>query len=314
MLKNIIKNIASKFGLVLLSAYDSKRQEKYLEITEQLANSLTVSYETDCSIIIFSKDRAMQLDALLGSFFHFAKNPPALKIIYRASSNPFESAYDEVKTAYIANNVEFIKEQNFKADLTTALETINSSKVFFLVDDIIFKETVDFNYFEKIDPKKQILSLRLGKHLNFAYTLQKEQKLPDLSPSKEFNQLLSWDWNLAEYDWAYPLSVDGNLFDTSEVKIMVNHLNYKAPNSFEEALQLMTPLYAQRRGLCFEKSVIVNNPCNKVQTENPNVHGAITIEELNNKWLEGYRIDFKTFQGIENKSAHQELPLKFIKR
>jgi hypothetical protein len=99
----------------------------------------------------------------------------------------------------------------------------------------------------------------------------------------------------------------------SEFKVLVSQLDYKAPNSFEEALQVMWPLYSQRTGLCYKKSVVVNNPCNKVQVENENIAGNISIEELNEKYLDGFVIDFLEYQDIENKSAHQELPIQFIK-
>ena len=173
---------------------------------------------------------------------------------------------------------------------------------------------MDFKKFTAIDPKKYVASLRMGKHLTFSYTLQKKQKLPVLSESEEHKDMLSWSFKDSELDWAYPLSVDGHLFDSNELKILVNELEYIAPNSFEEALQLMNPLFNKRKGLCYPESILVNNPCNKVQSENNNISGEMTTEELNNKWLSGYRIDFEKQEGLLNESAHQELIIEFIKR
>ena len=98
------------------------------------------------------------------------------------------------------------------------------------------------------------------------------------------------------------------------MKVLVEELEYKAPNSFEEALQLMNPLYSKRLGLCYKESVIINNPCNKVQLENNNIAGQVSIHELNDKWVEGLRINYKEYKGIANESAHQELLLSFIER
>ena len=148
--------------------------------------------------------------------------------------------------------------------------------------------------------------------LNYSYTAQKEQALPLLSPFSGKNDMLSWRIKDGELNWAYPLSVDGHLFDYYEVKIMAEEFLYNAPNSFEEALQIMNPLFQERKGVCYRLSKIVNNPCNKVQVENDNIAGNITVEELNKKWLLGYKINFRQYENFENKSAHQELPLEFV--
>jgi hypothetical protein len=52
--------------------------------------------------------------------------------------------------------------------------------------------------------------------------------------------------------------------------------------------------------ICFEESIIIKNPINKVQNFNNNIHGNITAEHLNKKFLEGYIIDLEDFKGIKN--------------
>lgn len=314
MIKKLVKNIFSRMGLVLMAEYDHARATKYTELLEKIAQETNQERSNDCSIIIFSKDRAMQLDALLRSYFHYTKNVVPVHVLYYASEVEFKNGYENLISIYKNQGVQFRKEKSFRLDLIKLFEELSSSKVLFLVDDLFFKNSIDFKSFSSIDPKQYVASLRMGKHLTFSYTLQRKQKLPAFSISKEYTDMISWSFNDTELDWAYPLSVDGHLFDSKELKILVNELEYKAPNSFEEALQLMNPLFKKRKGLCFSESIIVNNPCNKVQTENNNISGQMTIEELNNKWLDGYRIKFEKEEGILNESAHQEFTLEFIKR
>lgn len=316
-MKNTIKKIAKQLGIYLVSAYDFRRQQLYIDLLEQLILSKVESKASetqDTCIVIFSKDRAMQLDALLRSYFKYVENRVAVKVLFNASTSSYKEGYDKLIAAYKEKEVAFFEEKSFKRDLLALFDKeVTSSKVFFLVDDLFFKRELDLREFTSVNPGKHIASLRLGEHLNYSYTLQQEQKLPVFEKCKDYPGFLTWSWEDADFDWAYPLSVDGHLFATGELRILLRELDYKAPNSLEAALQLMQPLFVKRKGLCFSKSVIVNNPCNKVQTENSNVHGAVSIEELNERWLRGERIQFEAYYGLENKSAHQDLPLKFIK-
>lgn len=313
ILKKTIKNIAATFGI--RSAYDEQRHRLYLSLKERIElaeKDATELKKGSSCLIVFSKDRAMQLEALLRSFFFYVTHPGSVKVLFAASSPEHEKGYQKLIDQY-TDRVSFAKETNFRSDLIKLFDSVEEEKVLFMVDDIFFKSAVDFSDFEKIDPKHEVLSLRLGNHLSYAYTLQKEQPLPRFYETNGNSTLLSWRWKEGKYDWEYPLSVDGHLFNTYELKILVNELEYKAPNSFESALQVMDPLFLTRKGLCYSQSIIVNNPCNKVQEENDNIHGTVSIEELNDKWLSGYRIDFESYKGLKNKSAHEDLPLKFIK-
>ncbi|MBL4707511.1 MAG: hypothetical protein JKY48_03615 [Flavobacteriales bacterium] len=311
-MKSLIKKALAAIGI--RNKYDNHRFRKFSELNRKIEQHTSFSNDSSAVIVIFSKDRAMQLDALLRSYFHFCKNTIPVYILYHASAEEFKNGYKELISSYKDKNVEFNEEQSFRNDLVRVFDRISASKILFLVDDLVFKNPLDLNTFTSIDTKKYVASLRMGKHLSFAYTLQKEQGLPKFNKSKKYPDMMSWSYRNSELDWAYPLSVDGHLFDFNELKIIVGELEFKAPNSFEEALQLMNPLFENRVGLCYEESIIVNNPCNKVQLENNNISGEMTIEELNNKWLSGYRIEFEKYKGILNNSAHQELTLEFVKR
>ena len=294
--------------------YDAAQHAQYTKLKRHLDALVGGTADTGTAVIVFSKDRAMQLDALLRSYFFYVKNPVPVKVLFHASDAAYMSAYKDVIELYGNREVEFIQEHDFKQNLIGLVESLTCAKVLFMVDDLVFKDEVDFEKFCSVDTKKYIASLRLGEHLERTYTLDRNQELPKFTEIDDLLHGLSWSWADGDADWAYPLSVDGHLFDREEFAVLVSGLDYRAPNSFEEALLLMKPYFLGRKGLCYHNSVIVNNPCNKVQSENDNISGDISIEELNKKWLDGYRIAFEQFKGLRNKSAHQELQNSFVKR
>ena len=137
---------------------------------------------------------------------------------------------------------------------------------------------------------------------------------PTLNPSKKLDELLKFSWNESRYDWAYPLSVDGHIFCTAEILVAVTRLKYRAPNTFERALQILTPLYSKRPGYCFESPKIINIPLNRVQCEYDNISDDISPEYLLAKWQEGMTLDFKALANISTKSVHEEISVYFCKR
>jgi hypothetical protein len=260
--------------------------------------------------IIFSMDRAIQLDALLRSFFLNKIGVCKVVVIYRTSTREHEIAYNEVVEIF-KNDVEFIQErgEGFKSLVLDTMDNLNTDKVFFLVDDIIFTHRIDFNELIKIDTNKFIFSLRLGEHLNHSYVVNKTQKLPKFIKKDE--NYIYWDWDKSELDWAYPLSVDGHIFNRLEIKSLIEFCEFLAPNSLENSLQSEKELFSYKTGVSYKKARIVNNPCNKVQNEVKNIHGSLHQDHLLSMWNEGKQIDINVLQGYVNKSVHEDIQFEF---
>lgn len=264
--------------------------------------------------IIFSKDRPLQLNLLLESLFHNVEGLYKIKILYSASDDSFKHAYTELKEFHCQNEfLTFFKEEiSFKHSLVNVFKMVESRNVFFLVDDIIFKEKIDLSSLININKAKYVFSLRNGLNLNFSYVVQKEQPVPNYV--KYNTELITWNINESILDWAYPLSVDGHLFSYQEVFFWVNYLEYSAPNTFEMKIQFFNFLYKRKKGLCFEKSIIFNNPCNKVQSEVNNLHGTIHQDKLLEFWNLGLKIDYNLLKNYLNCSVHEEVQFKLIQR
>jgi hypothetical protein len=308
-MKKLINGFLSKFNLQLIRT-NSSYSKKLALYTELFQINSKVS-ENSLGCIVFSMDRALQLDGLLRSFFLNKQGECTIFVIYKTSGQKHQKAYQDVIKRF-ENKVQFFEEGvGFKPTILDALDQINTGKLFFLVDDIIFTEKVDFDKLSKIDSSKYIFSLRMGNHLNYSYVVDKAQKLPQFI--NKVDEFLYWDWSDSdsEHDWAYPLSVDGHIFGVEEIRLLAEYFDYKGPNSFEGILQKVKGLFSKRIGMSYKKARILNNPCNKVQTEVKNLHGEMHQDELLKIWDSGQEIDVEVLQGYINKSVHEDLVFEY---
>lgn len=289
--------------------------EKNTKLEEQLALVLEInsSYigalpiednKVGCEIIVFSKDRAMQLHGLLSSYFYFVSNPAPIRILYTYSSPAHQKSYEELIRLFADKNVFFVKEIVFKEQLQTLLAEIKTYKMFFMTDDALFIDHVDLQDFTKFNTQNTVPSLSKGKDLTFCFAFNKPQSLPVFLNDAFGVDKLIWKWNSAveSPDWAYPLSVDGSLFTTSEISKIIEKIDFKAPNSLESNLQEVLPLFVNRYGVSYQKVKYVNVPCNIVQKEwVNNATNTMDVEFLLEKWNEGKRIHFEEFEGADVK-------------
>ena len=276
--------------------------------------------DTTCEAIVFSKDRAMQLHALLSSYYQQVENPVKLHVLYTTSTERHFRSYEELKELFTQKDIHFIVERHFKKDLENLLEGIAAAKLFFMTDDGLFidrfdlKQVLSFNYLQ-VTP-----SVIKGSDLTYCYIRDKQQSLPAFIQPTTFNLpagMKCWEWGSAEEgsDWAYPLSLDTTFYHTREIRAMIRQIDYRGPNSLESALQqFYAPVFLQRKGVCYDRTKYVNIVCNVVNTEHANRNtGLHTIESLLKKWEEGYRIKYEDLYGKTCGEAEQ-VEFDFVKR
>jgi hypothetical protein len=315
----LLQPLLSRCGLRLLRTkdYDSRctREALLSELANASQQAITPAKKLQPEFIIFSKDRALQLHGLLSSLFHHVSGDYKLNVLYYASSEAHRQAYLEVKQAFKDQaDINWIAEKNFRNDLINTLNQVERPEVCFLVDDIVFMRPINFEALDWPQFAGGILSLRLGKGITHCYTADKTIKPPTLTTVDQTNNLLQFSWSESTYDWGYPLSVDGHILPTHEIRIAAQALNYSAPNTFERALQIIRPLYLNRKGYCFAQPRLINIPLNRVQNEIENISGDISPEDLLVKWQAGQTLDFEQLIGVETNSVHQEITTSFCQR
>ena len=261
------------------------------------------------NVVLFSRDRSSQLELLLRSMKRFFKefNETKINILYTYSNDEFKKGYNKLFTIHNDNNINYVKEINFKQDLINLMN--NDKFTIFFVDDNVFKNpfSLEDKQFKIFSERNDIacLSLRLHTRLSYCYPANSIMKKPN------FNNDMTWEWMNETYDYNYPMSLDGHIFYTKDILPYILNLNYSNPNSLEGNMSVR-PIN-KKYMICYKESIIINNPVNKVQINNPNKHGNISQEYLNENFLNDYIISMGNIIGIDNESCHKELPVKLIK-
>jgi FkbM family methyltransferase len=266
--------------------------------------------------LIFSKDRAMQLQATIESFILQCRDNDAADIVvlFKASGAVHHGEYDELKEKFPA--VTFVEETDFRQQVLSVVD--RCKYVLFLVDDNIFvKPFLLRDVIAALDSGKNAIgfSLRLGKNTSYCYMLSSQQKLPALEYVRE--GILRYYWPGAECDFGYPLEVSSSVYRSNEILYLLNHLEFSNPNTLESAMSRSRNIFVSTAPvlLTFEESVTFCNPVNVVQhvCEN-NKFGTIhsyTSERLADCFSRGMVIDVRKYVGFTPNSAHQEVELYF---
>ncbi len=266
--------------------------------------------------VIFSKDRPMQLDATLRSFYLHCQDHESirLKVLYTTSNEFQRELYESVIKEH--SSVEFVRERDFREDLLALLS--RSGYVLFLVDDNIFVQ--DFNLADalhalKTHPDAIGFSLRLGENTVYCYPLDKEQRVPEFKSVHK--NIIKYDWTIAEYDFGYPLETSSSIYRTDEILPLLKRLVFKNPNSLEAFMDPNKELLKQSHAylVCFQKSVTFCAPINKVQNVCDNRAGGrqeYTAETLARLFKNGYRIDIFAYSNLIPNACHQEIDLRFV--
>ena len=266
--------------------------------------------------LIFSKDRAMQLQATIESFILQCRDNDAADIVvlFKASGEVHHREYDELKEKFPA--VTFVEETDFRQQVLSVVE--RCKYVLFLVDDNIFVKPLSLrDVIAALDSEKNAIgfSLRLGKNTHYCYMLSSQQKLPAFECVRE--GILRYYWPGAECDFGYPLEVSSSVYRSNEILHLLNQLKFSNPNTLENMMYHNRNTFVSTAPvlLTFEESVTFCNPVNIVQRicEN-NKFGTIhkfPPEQLADCFSRGMVIDVRKYVGFTPNSAHQEVELYF---
>lgn len=266
------------------------------------------------NIVIFSKDRACQLDLLLRSMSVFFPIGDPTHVVYTYSDRDFGEGYLKAFEShpYVKLYPESVATQQYGVGFRAWVrQLIDPGKPYtmFLVDDNVFKEPFSFDSNERFQAFRGrsdvvCFSLRMHPGIRYCYTQRQD------TPPPQFTEPGIWNWHAPLGDWHYPMSLDGSIFNTADVFPLIHSLPYANPNTFEGILA-NHPINKPYM-MCLDKSPVMNLPVNKVQTVNGNHCGNIRASYLNEQYLQGKRLDLNPLIGFNNYSCHQELPLTFM--
>jgi hypothetical protein len=273
---------------------------------------------SELTVIIFSKDRPLQLDAALRSLRLNCNDLSlsTIRVLYTTSAPRFAAQYRVLATEH--GDVEFVREGSFKQNLLELVQ--GSAHVVLVVDDTLFVGPLSLARTTRVldeDPACLGFSFRLGRNTTYCYTLDKPQRLPalgELSPG-----LLTFDWTEAESDFGYPLEVSSSIYRTPDLLPLLVELDYRNPNTLEGALAQHAVSFREThpRLACYAQSVAFSVPANLVQTTWANrvdTNPALTAEALADAYALGQRLDVERYRGFGANACHQELAFSFTTR
>ena len=285
-----------------------------------LLNCLTASlFASDAvDLVVFSKNRPLQLYAFLESCEQYLAGANTISIIYYADS-VFAPAYDEVKTrfpyAQFLQQKELGARGDFKKLTVAASFTTDSPYIIFAVDDIVMIDAVDLRRCAQLLEQYQAYGfyLRLGTDITECYSENRHTGCPTLKLREQ--DVYSWKFFRGTGDWGYPNTVDMTLFKKSDIQAYIKEMPYHSPNTFEGRWSGHASSVMQRRGLCFTTSKIVNFPLNLVQNDWNNRHsGECDPIFLLEKFQQGLKMDIAALHQFPHKAPHADYVPTFVMR
>tara|TARA_Y100000310_G_scaffold37566_1_gene35258 strand:+ start:143 stop:1054 length:912 start_codon:yes stop_codon:yes gene_type:complete len=299
--------------------------------------------------LIFSKNRACQLDLLIRSLNKHAAGKMGLRVLYTFSDPDFGAGYEMLAQKF--PEVNFIKQSSsFKKDV---LEIISSSSKYvglFTDDDIMFGGfDVNLDELDEMfkDVKPISLSLRLGRN-----TIIQDPYKDVLTRMPRFaghGKFLIWDSkNVGNFfmevienvpykryydcNFSMPVSLDGHIYKRQLLSQIVENISFYCPNSmelsmagakasaFRSSMLRHGPLRLWEKGnpdmACLVESIVVNSPNNKVQeVVKSTLAGekfALEAKDLNRQFLEGKTLGLDKIYDFDIKGCHQELNLEMV--
>lgn len=317
-IKRILKKLFLNFGIKAVSVreYKELRLQRNVAVKEVANTMRRMDLTCGLSLVVFSKDRSMQLDLLLESLDRAIDAKADIFILYKASSERHARSYKELAFLgeYDNLNISFIEElHGFKKELLGLLKRIRTEKLCFLTDDNVFIRKWSLSKVVDMDASENILSLRHGLNITYSYNENKSISQPRVTLVQEGNEIFEFDWSEGSGEWSDPMSVDGHVYLTADIFSVSLVSDFRAPNTYEAALKTYFDFFP-KKGACYLDSVIVNLPINIVQNEVKNKSGNVSLDYLLGRWEEGFRISLSSFDNIRTQSTHKECEVKFVLR
>lgn len=268
-----------------------------------------------CDLVVFSKDRPMQLFAFLESLEKRVSNFRKVAILCKISPE-YENGYAIVQRAF--PHLSYVLQSNRSSnDFKPMLIELSfgdfgrgADYIVFAVDDIIVTSNIDIQ--EGIQKLKETnafgLYYRLGNNIHYSLLQNVFHELPDLQNVDD--SYLLWDMRTAKGDWAYPNTLDFTLYKKSDIQEGILEANFNGPNQMEGRWAAVT----DKIGICPIHSRIVNVLLNTVSDFGVKGHRLTSAERLDSLFREGFKIDIEDFYNIDNISPHIYQPIRFIHR
>lgn len=265
-------------------------------------------------VLIFSKNRACQLNLLLKSLYKNAPQFSDITVIYTWSDEEFKLGYNKLIKLY--PDVKFVVENGFRNTTLQVIEKSDELICPMVDDDIVYRECKlqSQEILECLNNiQNSVFSLRLGTNITVSDNFTNEPVIQPVFTQirhENRNLCLAFHKMLGHSPFGYPISLDGHCFKRDWLLSRCQEIKFVTPNFLEGDLQRFNDEFEIM--LCPEKSCVTSIPANRVQEEFTNrTIGEITPEELNQKWLDGEEISLDAIIAESINCTHSNIRYTF---
>lgn len=257
--------------------------------------------------IISSKNRPAQLDLLLRSFEKFCSKDDfkIVYIIWKADNYFYRQGYEKIFERGYGFFINYIEETLLYKNyiLSCLRDNKDTQYVLFNSDDNVFINKVS-DLPEKLQDNEVCFSLRLGKGMNYCLPAKLQMIEPKFNESENY---LKWDWTKGDRRvcYYYPSAYDSNIYRKSWLIEILKNKEFKNPYEIENILNTNRD-NNRHFMMSFKKSKLISIMANTTgQNNNPLMKGkGQSVEELNQKWLDGWQLKTDKLYGINTRQAH----------
>ncbi|REC51738.1 hypothetical protein DRF68_05495 [Candidatus Chryseobacterium massiliae] len=269
--------------------------------------------------IIFSYNRAMQVDYLLFTILNRLKIPDYSTVILYHTTGDHHLGYKKLIEKYKTYpNISFVERKEVWFDISF-LKTFNSKKNFnFFLEknlknkkgdnfkgllqnllkktkhDFVMFNTDDGVFYDDVILDNDVISVFRENPNTTSYRMYVGDNIdgfPNYIEKK--SSYYQWDYytdkNITH--WSYPFSVDGTVYNTKYLLSVLEKVPYHNPITLEENMfryALEHKLF--RNGISPLSTKLVGTTLNRVSTDNSNPTINISVDYLNQKFTEGYTL------------------------
>jgi hypothetical protein len=258
------------------------------------------------SVIVFSKDRPLQLEGCLESFQENFRDTflPEINVVYTTSSKQMYAAYQDLQKRFPLVTWELEFPGACRLLTNEIVQRTKATYTMFLTDDCVFVRPWSL----ADDPlgaigefPQAVHSCLLLMHPGITERGRVTPPVPEniMSCSGAF----VWNWSLGDGPYGYPMGIDGVIYRTEFLQPLIAGIGFNSPsmlsvtlNSLRHVRECDVRLWSS----CFMGGpVAINLRVNTVQTDFSRGHvtkPAHTVDRLLQEFLEGHRLNWRAYR------------------
>lgn len=259
-------------------------------------------------LIIWSRNRACQLETLLDSIEKFAPRSFDINVIWSATDDKFSEGYYRLWGFNYPMSSFRKQEGQGKKLLMDLVDDNHYNTITFATDDTILYRSPPYDFDNRLEGVATF-SLRYG--LNtltqdcFAHSIQ-----PPLIDYSHEGYTIKWDYlkYAPNHNYGFPFGLDMHVYNRSKFLTWIKDLNFDRPSELEGGLQSWRNKLPEHYIRSFKQSIAVNVPITNLTGYTTSCN--VSIADVNKKFLDGQKIRYNLNDVITG--AHQVLRYEWI--